>query len=184
MHPRMREVLDHVDAAHDELRAAADAVPAEDRERAPANGGWSVAQVVDHVARVDRVIAGLIGKLLADARERGPLAEETETGSVAPRAAMAVAADRSRKLASPPPSHPEPDVRYEDACASLAAAQAAVREVLASADGLALSSIQFPHPVMGVLNVYEWGMAAVGGHAARHAEQVRETAAAFATLSG
>jgi hypothetical protein len=42
-----------------------------------------------------------------------------------------------------------------------------------SADGLALSEIVQPHPVLGPINLYQW-IAFVGAHEARHAAQVME----------
>jgi DinB superfamily len=178
MHPRMQEVVDFVDEQYAAFRATADAVPAADRERQPAEGCWSVAQVVDHVGRVEGVCAQLVTGMVAEARARG-VGEETETGSAMSQTVLAKTGNRSHKLQSPEGARPAPDARYEDAMAALERAHHAVREALASGAGLALGTISMPHPALGVLNVYEWGVA-VGGHTARHAAQIRETAAALA----
>ena len=179
MHPRMQEVLDFMDEQYAAFRAAADAVPAQDRHRQPAEGCWSVAQVVDHVGRVEGVCAQLVTGMLAEGRAKG-IGEETGTGSVLSQAILAKTADRSHKRSAPEGAHPAPDARNDDAMAALEAAHGRVREALAAGDGLALESVSMPHPALGVLNVYEWGVA-VGGHTARHAAQIRETAATLSS---
>lgn len=177
MHPRMQELLEFMDAQYAAFCAAADAVPAADRERQPAGGGWSVAQVVDHAARVENMVAAGLAKTVAYARAKG-VAEETETGTVLSPAIMTRITDRSRKFTAPEPAQAAPDPRYDDARAALEQARGRVREAFIAADGLALGTITMPHPRLGVLTVYEWGTA-TGGHHARHAEQIREIAASL-----
>jgi hypothetical protein len=47
------------------------------------------------------------------------------------------------------------------------------KDVIATADGLAMGAVSAPHPALGNFNGYEW-IAFAGAHAARHAAQVRE----------
>jgi hypothetical protein len=174
MHPRMQEVLDFMDEQYAAFRATADAVPAADRERQPRDGCWSVAQVVDHVSRVERMFAMRITAALGEARAGG-LGAETQTSPVVSRDLLAMLVDRSRQRHAPEPAHPAPDARYDDAIAALDEAHRRAREVLAGAEGLALESVKMQHPALGELNLYEWCVA-VGGHEARHAAQIREAA--------
>ncbi|HEX6042233.1 DinB family protein [Longimicrobium sp.] len=178
MHPRMQELLSFIDEQYAALRAAADAVPEADRERQPEPGRWSVAQVVEHVSRVEGLVGHLIGQKIAEARASG-VGPETETSSIIREEDLAKLTDRSYTRQAPERAHPSPDVRYGDAWALLDAAHAAAREALASGEGLALETVELPHPALGTLNVYQWGVA-IGGHEARHAAQIRECAATVA----
>jgi hypothetical protein len=172
MHPRMQELLDFMDEQYAAFRAAAEAVPAADRERQPEPGRWSVAQVVDHVARVEGVGAHRVREKLAEARTQGA-DEETETGPVISPALLAKLTDRSFRLQAPERAHPNPDARFDESWAALEAAHQQVRQTYADADGLALERLQMPHPALGMLDLYQWGVA-MGGHEARHAAQIRE----------
>ncbi|HEX8392858.1 MAG TPA: DinB family protein [Longimicrobium sp.] len=174
MHPRIQEILDFFDEQYHALRAAAEAVPAAHRERQPGAGRWSVAQVMDHVARVNTVMAQLVAGNVAQARAQG-LAQETETGSVIKTEEVAAVMDRGTRRSAPEPAHPAPDARYDDALAALEASRERVRETFTAADGLALGAVQFTHPALGPLNMYQWGVAA-SAHQARHAAQIREAA--------
>jgi len=183
MHPRMQELLEFMDEQYAAFCAAADAVPPAERERQPADGCWSVAQVVDHVGRVEGMFAHFVTKAMTEAQAQG-VAAESETSSVLSPALLQKVRDRTTRRNAPEPAHPAPDARYDDARAVLDQAHRRGRELLASADGLALETITMPHPALGVLNLYEWGVA-VGGHEARHAEQIRELAASLpATAAG
>lgn len=51
---------------------------------------------------------------------------------------------------------------------------------LNTGDGLAFSGVLHPHPIFGMLDLYEW-VHFIGAHDRRHAEQVRELAAHFAS---
>jgi hypothetical protein len=175
MHPRMQELLNFMDAQHAEFRAAAEAVPEADRERQPEPGRWSVAQVVEHVSRVEAFGAHVIGQRIAEARAQG-LGEETETSSVIRKEHVDLLHDRSVRRQAPELAQAAPDVRFADAWAALESAHARVRETFAAADGLALGQVELPHPALGPLTLYQWGVA-IGGHEGRHAAQIRECAA-------
>jgi hypothetical protein len=49
----------------------------------------------------------------------------------------------------------------------------ALHASIAQGDGLALSAMTHPHPLLGPLSRYAW-IALVGAHEARHAAQLRE----------
>ena len=174
MHPRMQQLLELIDEHYRALRATADAVPEELRERQPADGCWSVAQVIDHVAKVETAVSLRIANTLAEARERG-LGEETETAPLDASEFFQAVADRTNKRVSPERAHPAPDARYADAWAALEAAHAKAVATFESGQGLALAEVKMPHPVLGELSIYQWAVA-LAGHEARHAVQIRETA--------
>lgn len=179
MHPRTQELLTFIDEQYAAFRATAGAVPAADRERQPEPGRWSVAQVVDHVSRVEGVVAHLVGAALAGAQG---IARETETSSILSAEDMARLTNREIRFNAPEMAHPAPDARYDNACAALDAVHQRLRQIFADADGLALGTLEVPHPALGPLNLYQWGVA-VGGHEARHALQIREAADALASAA-
>jgi hypothetical protein len=58
MHPRTRELLEYLDEQRAVLRAAVDSVPAALREKPPASGRWSVAEIIDRRSAESRPRAG------------------------------------------------------------------------------------------------------------------------------
>ena len=172
MHPRTAELLAYLDQADAELRAAYDAVPADRRAERPSPDRWSPAEVVHHLAIVERRVTQRIAALVEQARALPP---ETDASPVLPTLRARGLVDRTRRLVAGEASQPR-DTEAARAWADLDDARRALTDLVSGADGLALGQVHAPHPALGDINGYEW-VAFVGAHAARHAAQIREDAA-------
>jgi hypothetical protein len=173
MQRRLQEVLTYLDAQYETLRNAFESVPDEQRANSPAPGAWSPAGIIEHLAIVETSIGRLISHRVATGRESG-VGPETEDSSVLENFAVGRAiGDRTRRIVSGERSNPTQELAPDAAWSAFETAHADLRAAAASAEGLALGEIVHPHPVFGPLNLYHW-IAFVGGHEARHAEQIRE----------
>ena len=172
MHPRTEELLRHLDTQHERLRAAVDSIPRPRRDVKPSPDRWSVAEVLEHLSIVETRIERVFSKRLAEARVAG-LGPERASSPVVGTIDMDRVLDRTRRITATEAALPTGKL---DAGAAWAAAERA-RDTLCNAvrdaDGLALSDVIHPHPVLGPINLYQW-IAFVGGHEARHAAQVIE----------
>lgn len=177
MHSRLAEALDYLDTERADLHAAVELVPGELRERAPAADRWSVAQVLHHLTLIEGRIVPLIHKLVAGARAAG-LGPELETSSILNVRHAAKIADRSFRVTAPEETVPPSDVSAATAWNALEESRRALREAVTSGDGLALSEVKYPHPVLGEINLYQW-ILFVGSHEVRHTAQIREIAEQF-----
>ena len=173
MHPRIRELLDHLDRERAVLRAAFEAVPPELRDRAPGPGRWSAAGIVEHLAIVEQRVAGALAEKMAAARAGG-VGPDTEEGPILPALDLTRIHSRTNRVNAPETAHPK-GLSADAAWTALERAGEAVRATLRSGDGLALGSVEHPHPAFGSLTLYHW-FAILGGHEARHAAQIREDA--------
>ncbi len=179
VHPRTAELLQYLDTQREALRAAVERIPASQREQPPAPGRWSVAEILEHLSLVEASITRLFTVRLAEARERR-LGAETETTPILASLDLARLVDRSYTVTASEAAQPRGGLDAAAAWAALEAARQAFREAILSGDGLALGEVVHPrpHPVFGVLNLYQW-MAFVGGHEARHTAQILEIATAL-----
>jgi len=171
-HPRTRELLEYLDEQRAVLRAAFEAVPAPQRDRAPAEGRWSVAGNIEHLAIVETRLSARLSALIAEAKAAGLLGPEPSSEPVLPGVGAGRAIDRTTRLVAPDAIHPT-GASADAAWNALEEAGKRVREVLNAGDGLALGTLSMPHPLFGPLSAYHW-LAFVGGHEARHAAQIRE----------
>ncbi|HEY0972284.1 MAG TPA: DinB family protein [Gemmatimonadales bacterium] len=178
MHPRLSELLSHLDSERDALERTVAEVPPDQRDRRPAPDTWSVAEVLDHLARVESGVARLVAKLTARAREAG-LEPETATTSVLGALDGRGIAEPTAKRDAPEIVRPRPDVTAVDAERELRGTRAALREALAAADGLALGEIRAAHAALGELDLYQWVLF-VAQHERRHATQLRSIASLLA----
>lgn len=174
MHPRIEEVINYLDAERSDLREAVELVPPALRDQSPGTDRWSVAQVLQHLAIIEKRIAVGMTKWIADARGSG-LGPEIETSSILNSLPLQLIADRSQPRNAPEEVRPSGDIDAASAWAGLEQTRAALRAAILGADGLALSEVVQPHPVLGPINLYQWVLF-VGSHEVRHTSQVREIA--------
>jgi uncharacterized damage-inducible protein DinB len=174
MHPRTTEVLNYLEAQHAVLEQTIAAIPPAYHAKRPGPERWSIAEVLAHVAIVEHFIVRLLRAKLDAARAAG-LGPERDTSPVVRTFDIDRVHDRSRRVEAMPEVYPPPDADVTTAMRSIAEAHEAIRALITSADGLALSEVSAPNPVLGPLNVYQW-VAFLGGHEARHVGQIVEAA--------
>jgi len=170
MHP---DTLALLDADRRGLLAAVERLSEADRERRPAEGQWSAAEILEHLASVENSVAQLIA-----VRGREPVPANQEPP--APRAAerLAQLRVRGKRIDVPDAVRPTGTMTAAAAVAALAASRAALLEAARLADPVALEQRTYHHAVVGRLTLRDW-LAFVAHHEARHAAQIDEIATAF-----
>jgi hypothetical protein len=181
MHPRINEILEYLDNTRLDLRNAVDAVPATRREERSGPDRWSVAEVLEHLAIIDGRIGKLVAARIAAARSAG-LGPESDASSILDSIDRSKVADRSRGVTAPDMLIPQSGADATAVWSRLEESRATLREAVISGDGLALSEIKQEHPVLGLINLYQW-LVFVGSHEARHTAQIREIGIGFAEKS-
>ena len=172
MHPRIAELFQYLDEQHAVLLATIAAVPAGKQSTSPEAGAWSVAQIVEHLALLERRLIPLFAKLVAEARLRGVGVEE-DASSFVQTFDVSRFLDRTRKIVSGETTRPSGSMPVARALEALGAARRELKTIVLQADGLALGTIVQAHPAFGSMNFYEW-VAFLGAHTTRHAMQIRD----------
>lgn len=172
MHPRLNELVTHLEATRAEVKAAVASVPSSQYEQAPADGRWSATDIVDHLASIERAITAVIRAKVDAARATG-LAEETDTSSVIGSVNGVRIRNRTRQVVAPEQWHPRKDVKMPEALQALNDSRVELLALIGTFDGMAIGTVIAAHPALGDLNMYQW-LAFVGFHEGRHAEQIRE----------
>ncbi len=176
MHPRIDEVKTQLALRRAQLEAVLATLPRDRWSERPANGGWTMAELVDHLRAVEDSCTRVIRKLMQKIREDG-LGPESESAPLLPvHGPVTSIADRARRFEAPPIVAPGTDPDPEAAYRGLATTRAALLATLDEADGMALSAVTRPHPVVGPLDGYGWALS-LGEHEARHTEQAKEIVA-------
>lgn len=178
MHPKTAEVLAHFNATLAEFEQVCAAVPEPMRSRRAQPDRWSVAEIAAHVAVVDSAVTDLLRGSVTQARAAG-LGPETSVEPVIAAMGLDRFLDRSRRIEARPSTLPPPDVEFAVAMSDLRAAAAGLESLMTEIDGLALSEVVVPNPVLGPIDVYQW-VAFLAGHTSRHALQVAEASEALA----
>jgi hypothetical protein len=174
MHPRIEELIRQLDAAREDLRRTLDEIPRDLRPRSPAEGRWSIAGVLQHLALLEPRLAGMMRMRAAEARAAG-VGPETDDSPIVPTLDLHMVLDRTRRIEAPEPLRPGTAVDADEAWSALERAREDLKTAIHEMDGMALSQVRHDHRIFGSLNLYEW-IAFVAGHERRHTAQIREIA--------
>lgn len=177
MHPRIQEVLDVLDEKRDALTRTVAAIPSAFHRSRPSDDKWSVAEIIEHLGIVEGRIAGMLTEKLDAARASG-LGREVDTTSVAPMLDVNGVTNRSKPIVASDASQPRAGISSDDGLKILLERRQALRDAIQAVDGLALGTVEIPHPRLGTLNAYQW-LLFLAGHEARHTDQIREVGTAI-----
>ena len=106
MHPRTHELLEHLATQRAVLRQSLDTTPPSLRQQRPAEGRWSIAQVLEHLAIVERQVVALLRRGVHQAATAGPLPDDDATTPVLPTIDGALLLDRERRVTAGPQVQP------------------------------------------------------------------------------
>ena len=170
MHPRLAELVEYAESTRRDLLAQVTDFPA-GRAHAPgADGAWSLSQQLAHLHLAEHSSVRAMFRALKDAKKAG-LGPETETSSLRGALDSTDLAYGTRKLEAPEFVTPTDAPDIETALARLRESREGLHAWAREADGFALATVTFPHPRLGVLNLYEWVLM-IAGHERRHMIQI------------
>ncbi|HYL64168.1 MAG TPA: DinB family protein [Candidatus Methylomirabilis sp.] len=149
-----------------ELLHAADSVTGEAWKASSGDGRWSAAELIAHLIQVERGVIAKADRIVQHPPRRIPLLKRLHLP-------IAVVEVRVVKRKSPVPLAPELLRDKEDMLGDLRGARERTLAFLAETSGRDLAEYYWPHPALGMLNVYGW-MRFLGSHEIRHAKQLRE----------
>ena len=166
-------ILERLQTERDALLLRLEGIPHELQNRRPSEGRWSIAEVLEHLTRIE----GGLTKLLS---MRGQ--EEPPPGSPSPDSSNLysheignLVRDRSQHIEAPERVLPAGASSAQEALDQLKSARSALLTAFDSANRTALDHVTHPHPIFGPLTLRSW-IALVSDHEARHAEQIGEVA--------
>ncbi len=164
-----------LEASRDALVDAVKGLPDDRWMQRGSPEGWSILEVVEHVAVVDHGTMRLLTELLPAAQPAPPRsardieAEDRRIGELV--------IDRTKRIEAP--DRVRPKSRWAtpaDALAAFAASRQKLLQLSRSIDERELRARVFPHPVFGAIDGLQW-IRAAAGHTMRHVAQIRELAA-------
>jgi len=168
LHPRIREVITALTEAQREMEVCcADITPEQELRRI--GDGWTVAQVVEHIAIVD----GGAGRIVSNIAKQVAAVPETSDDPVASSLDRYRVPDPSfRKVVAPEMVRPMSGAPVAESSARVRESRARLIAALEAASGTALGGAHFPHPIFGPLDGYQWALLAAQ-HQRRHLVQIR-----------
>ena len=164
-------ILEKLAGAQTGLLRAADAIPAERWAESPAAGRWSAGELVSHLITVERTIIGAADKMLQKPARKVPFFKRFHLP-------MAMAEMRVIRVKTPIPLETHLMREKEAMLAGLREVRGRTLAFLEETKGRDLSGYCYPHPFLGMLNLYEW-FQIIASHEVRHTKQMNEIGASL-----
>lgn len=153
-----------------ELLASIGDMGADEAAARPAEGGWCVAEIVEHLAAVEEGMGRIVAKLLREAD-----ASTEDSGSDEPwvREELVETFIRSAdvKVEAPERVRPSGEMSIPNSLAKMEDNKAFLDQLREPLAAKGRSASTFPHPFFGALSAAEW-LALKGLHEARHTRQI------------
>jgi hypothetical protein len=167
------ETLTEIFASIEETRARLFeriATLSEEQENARADAdGWSVREIVEHLSLVEKQIVKLATLMLMKAETAGEKA--SPDGRIGPVSLDRIAERASREKYQAPDTARPSGAQVTDSLAVMRASREALHGLRPRLEATNLSSVSYPHPAFGPLNLYEW-FVMIGVHEERHIQQI------------
>lgn len=165
------EIFDSIDETRGRLDARLTGLSVQQEGFQPTAGGWSIAEIVEHLAIMEERLLGLMSMMVKKAESAGT-AQGGEAASFRP-VSLDQFAERSRqeKYVAPETVRPQGGVSVQVSLERLHQSRAGLRALRPRIEATDLSSARYPHPAFGPLDLYHW-LVMIGFHEDRHLRQI------------
>jgi hypothetical protein len=170
MNPRLKEIADEIEAARSELvHIVSEGTDAQTGARADLSQ-WSIGEILHHLFLIESQVTTLLERQIKRARDRG-IGADTSTESLLHSLDQFSIETAIDKITAPQYVVPAQGLTRSELLALLSDSRWKLRQAISEADGVDLSLMHFPHPVLGRIDMYQW-ILYLGKHERRHIAQI------------
>jgi len=165
------EIFDFIDKTRADLISKTQNLDEEQKNLRAAQTGWSVAEIVEHLATVENGMIKISAKLLAEAEGEGSQSD----GSINPPISFVEfgKAMQNQKFEAPERVRPKGTQNLTESLAKMQENRLLLQQLRPRFEAADATKPTFPHPALGELNSYQW-LAMIGIHEQRHLAQIEK----------
>jgi uncharacterized damage-inducible protein DinB len=166
--PNLDPIRAKLTASQSRFLTAADTISFSDWQTRPSSESWSAAEVVAHLCQIEASVIATSDRILRHPPRTIPLLKRF-------RLPVFLAEYRVRHLKSPLPVDSSLLVEKDAMLAALRTVRERTFAFLDETQSRNLAPYCFPHPFLGMLNLYSW-LELIACHQLRHSKQIHEIA--------
>lgn len=165
------EIFDSIDGTRARLAERVSALSEAQQNFRPASGGWSVAEIVEHLAILESRLLGLMTVMVSKVEQAG--AQNGGADFEFQPVTLEQFAERSRreKYNAPETAQPQGGVSIGESLERLRQSRASLHQLRPRLEANDFSGARYPHPAFGPLDLYQW-LVMIGFHEERHLRQI------------
>ncbi|MDQ4120565.1 MAG: DinB family protein [Acidobacteriota bacterium] len=166
----VEEIYEALDKARSKVVETVSGLTDEQANFQPSTERWSARLIVEHLAKIEANLVRVVGKLLGKAEAENV----TSDGSINPPVSFAAMAERARneRFQAPAFIAPEGAASIAESLNQLSQSRVALLEMRPRIEAVDCSTVQYPHPIFGRFNLYQW-LGFIGVHELHHLAQIK-----------
>ena len=132
-------------------------------------GGWTIANIVEHLSMVENGMSRICAKLLTEAQTQGGKANGE--AKISREFLQQLSGGGNAKMEAPERVRPTGALTLAESFAKMEENRQKLEELRPLFESVECSNFKFPHPYFGGMTAHEW-LALLGGHEAKHIAQI------------
>jgi hypothetical protein len=165
----LSEIFSAIDTTRTHLFERVATLSAEQENARADAEGWTVREIIEHLSLVEKQIVRLATLMLMKAETAGEKA--SPDGRIGPISLDRIAERAGREKYQAPETARPTGAPVTDSLSVMRASREALHGLRPRLEATNLSTVSYPHPVFGPLNLYEW-FVMIGVHEERHLRQM------------
>jgi hypothetical protein len=138
------------------------------------NAGWTIAEIVEHLAIVEKGMASICASLLRKSSEENlPNNGNANISDNFLEKTVLLGNRKNRKVEAPERVLPSGNLSIAESFVKMDENAELLKEIRNGLETVDTQKAKFPHPFFGDLSATEW-LALIGGHEFRHIDQIDE----------
>jgi hypothetical protein len=139
-----------------------------------ANKGWTIAEIVEHIAIVEKGMATICASLLRKSAENKiPNNGNANISDNFIEKTLLLGDRKNRKVEAPERVLPSGYLSIAESFTKMTENGEILKDLRSELEAIDTQTAKFPHPFFGDLSATEW-LALIGGHEFRHIDQIDE----------
>jgi hypothetical protein len=168
------EIFDSIDETRQRLNQTLSSLDEQRQSFRPSPEAWTITEIAEHLSIIEHQMTQLINMMVTKAESAGML----RAADAEPQSADIFSIDRfveqskQEKYIAPENVRPRGELPLAESLARLRNSRASLHNLRPRLERIDGSSLQYPHPAFGTLNLYQW-LAFIGAHEERHLRQIK-----------
>ena len=171
MNKQITEILDFIERERQQLMAGVENLSQTQFDFRADKEVWSIGEILDHLYLSESGVAKIIKMNVSRAAKSDTVTQESGAGDWATSLDQYKIENATRKLKAMEQIVPRAGLLKNEILDSLSRSRAELVEAAQSAADYDFAQMNFPHPLLGALNLYQW-IRFIGKHELRHLNQI------------
>lgn len=171
------QIFETIDKTRERIYNRVEGLSEEESRRRPQPDAWSVAEIIEHLTKIEGRLLQMMTMMLTKAEAAGARSSDGQVEIKPFTMEKLIEAGRNEKFTAPEPLRPGGEASLADSLETLRRSRAELHNLRPRIEMTNLSGATYPHPIGTALNFYEW-LAFIGLHEGRHLLQIERVLSA------